>query len=94
MTFAVDHFNIIMVSKKKATQFQKAHELTYTVNEVSKDVYGDITIWCLFCVYEGRDVVEVGVAWRKHKQRNDIQYFTKLFATYKYKNHHEGQHAA
>jgi hypothetical protein len=45
-------------------------------------------------VYEGRDVVEVGVAGRKRKQCNDIQYFTKPFATYKYKSHHEGQHAA
>jgi hypothetical protein len=27
---------------------------------------------------------------RKRKQRNDIQYFTKPFTTYKYKSHHEG----
>ncbi len=46
----------------------------------------------MFCVYEGRDIVEVSVAGRKRKQRNDIQYFTKSFATYKYKSHHEGQH--
>ncbi len=47
----------------------------------------------LFCVYEGRDIVEVGVAGRKCKQRTDIQYFTKPFVTHKYKSHHEGQHA-
>jgi hypothetical protein len=43
---------------------------------------------------EGRDVVEVGVAGRKHKQHNDIKYFTKPFAPFKYRNHHEGQHAS
>jgi hypothetical protein len=41
-------------------------------------------------VYEGRDIIEVGVAGRKRKQHSDIQYFTKSFATYKYKSHHEG----
>jgi hypothetical protein len=48
----------------------------------------------LFCLYEGRQVVEVGVAGRKRKQRNDIQYFTKPFAPFKYRSHHLGQHAA
>ncbi len=83
-----------MASKKKATPFQKAHELTYAVKDVSKDVRGDITVWCLLCVYEGHDVIEVGVAGWKRKQHSDIQYFTNSFATYKYKSHHEGQHAA
>ncbi|CAM6005938.1 unnamed protein product [Sphagnum balticum] len=32
-----------MASKKKATPFQKAHELTYAVKEVSKDARGDVT---------------------------------------------------
>ncbi|CAM6023396.1 unnamed protein product [Sphagnum balticum] len=82
-----------MASKKKATPFQKAHELTYAIKEVSKDARGDVTVRCLFCVYEGHDIVEVDVAGRKCKQRNDIQYFTKPFTTYKYKSHHEGQHA-
>jgi hypothetical protein len=56
-----------MASKKKATPFQKAHELTYTVKEVSKDTRGDVTVWCLFCVYKGRDIVEVDVAGQKRK---------------------------
>jgi hypothetical protein len=82
-----------MASKKKVTPFQKVHELTYAVKEVSKDAHGNVTVRCLFCVYEGCDIVEVGVAGWKRKQRSDIQYFTKSFAAYKYKSHHEGQHA-
>jgi hypothetical protein len=56
-----------MASKKKATPFQKAHELTYAVKEVSKDTRGDVTVRCLFCVYKGHDIVEVGVAGQKRK---------------------------
>jgi hypothetical protein len=56
-----------MASKKKATPFQKAHELTYAVKEVSKDARGNVTVRCLFCVYEGHDIVEVGIAGRKRK---------------------------
>ncbi len=82
-----------MASKKKVTPFQKAHELTYAIKEVSKDACGNVTVRCLFSMYEGRDIVEVRVARQKRKQRSDIQYFMKPFATYKYKSHHEGQHA-
>jgi hypothetical protein len=40
-----------MASKKKATPFQKAHELTYAVKEVSKDARGDVTVRCfVLCV--------------------------------------------
>jgi hypothetical protein len=39
-------------------------------------------------------MVEVGVAGRKHKQRNDIKYLMKSFSSFKYRSHHEGQHAA
>jgi hypothetical protein len=71
-TFAVEHLNIKMASKKKATSFQKAHELTYAIKVISKDTCGDVAVGCLFCVYEGRDVIEVGVAGWKCKQRDDI----------------------
>jgi hypothetical protein len=39
-------------------------------------------------------VVEVDVMGRKRKQRSDIKYFTKSFSPFKYRSHHEGQHAA
>jgi hypothetical protein len=50
-----------------------------------------VTVRCKFCLHEGRDDVEVGVAGRKRKQRWDIKYFTKPFAPFKYRSHHEGQ---
>jgi hypothetical protein len=54
----------------------------------------DVTYWCKFCVYKGRDEVEVGVAGCKRKQRSDIQHFTKSFLPSKYRSHHIGQHGA
>jgi hypothetical protein len=57
------------------------------------NIHGDITVWCLFCLYQGQNVVEVDIAGQKHKQRNDIQYFTNSFSPFKYHSHHEGQHA-
>jgi hypothetical protein len=39
-------------------------------------------------------VVEVGVAGRKRKQCSNIKYFTKLFSSFKYCSHREGQHTA
>jgi hypothetical protein len=81
-------------SKKKAMSFQKAHSLDFALEVVSINVRGNVTVRCLFCLYKGRDVIEVDVAGRKHKQRTDIQYFTKPFAPFKYHSHHEGQHAA
>jgi hypothetical protein len=41
--------------------------LDFTLEVVSTDVRGDVTVRCLFYMYEGRDVVEVGVAGRKCK---------------------------
>ncbi len=55
---------------------------------------GDVIVRCLFCLHEGRDVIEVGVAGRKCKECGNIKYFTKLFASFKYYSHHEGQHAS
>ncbi|CAK9234576.1 unnamed protein product [Sphagnum troendelagicum] len=81
-------------SKRAATPFKKSHTLDFALEVVSTDSRGDVSVQCLFCLYEGRQVVEVGVAGRKRKQRNDIQYFTKSFAPFKYRSHHLGQHAA
>jgi hypothetical protein len=73
-----------MVTKKKPMPFQKLHALEFVVEIVSTDARGDVTIRCKFCLHKGCDVVEVDVAGRKHKQCNDIKYFTKPFAPFKY----------
>ncbi|CAM6063017.1 unnamed protein product [Sphagnum tenellum] len=77
-----------MASKKNATPFQKAHELTYAVKEVSKDACGDVTVWCLFCVYEGHDSVEVGVTRRKRKHEEKENYFNKCIKKTNTLDHH------
>ncbi|KAH8969952.1 hypothetical protein BDL97_02G060000 [Sphagnum fallax] len=82
------------MTSKKGTSFQKAHALDFTLEIISTNAHGDVTVRCLFCLYQGRDVVEVGIAGWKHKQRSDIKYFTKPFSPFKYYSHHEGQHAA
>jgi hypothetical protein len=51
-----------------------------------------VTVRCNFFLHEGRDIVEVGVAGLKRKQRRDIKYFTKPFAPFKYRSRHERQH--
>ncbi|CAM6072481.1 unnamed protein product [Sphagnum tenellum] len=66
------------------------HGLTYAIKVVSTTSNGDVICRCKFCVYEGRDEVEVGVAGHKHKQCSDIQYFTKPFLPGKYRSHHVG----
>lgn len=81
-----------MASKKQATPFQKAHALEFAVEIVSTDARGDVTVRCLFCLYEGRDIAEVGVTGRKRKYRSDIQYFMKPLSPFKYRSHHEGHH--
>jgi hypothetical protein len=78
------------MTSKKGTSFQKAHALDFALEIVLMDAHGDITIRCLFCLYQGRDVVEVSVVGRKRKQRSDIKYFTKPLSLFKYRSHHEG----
>ncbi|CAK9278564.1 unnamed protein product [Sphagnum jensenii] len=82
------------MTSKKGILFQKAHAQDFALEIVSTDVHGDVTVRCLFCLYQGRHVVKVNVVGRKRKQRNDIKYFTKPFSLFKYRSHHEGQHAA
>jgi hypothetical protein len=69
-------------------------DLTYAIKVVSTTSNGDVTCRCKFCVYEGRNEVEVGIVGCKRKQRSDIQYFTKLFLLGKYRSHHVRQHGA
>jgi hypothetical protein len=61
---------------------------------VSTDGNSDVTYMCLFCLHDGRDVVEVVAgSTRKRKSRSDITYFQKPFLPHKYRSHHSGQHA-
>jgi len=48
---------------------------------------------CLFYVHKGREVVSVG-AGSSRKRTDKIKYFNASFQPHKYRNHHEGQHAA
>jgi hypothetical protein len=67
------------MTSKKGTPFQKAHELDFALKIILTDAHGDVMVRCLFCLYQGRDVVK---------------YFTKSLSPFKYCSHHEGQHAA
>jgi hypothetical protein len=79
---------------KSNTPFQPKHKLEYALELVSTDGNGDVTYRCLFCLHDGRDVVEVVAgSTRKRKSRGDIKYFQKPFLPHKYRSHHSGQHA-
>lgn len=78
---------------KRNTPFQPKHSLEYGLEVTNEGVDGQV-VRCKFCLYEGREVVVTGPGSdRKRKSRVDIQYFYKPFTPYKYKSHHEGQHA-
>jgi hypothetical protein len=66
----------------------------YAIEVVSTVSNSNVTCRCKFCVYEGREEVEVGVTSCKCKQRSDIQYFTKSFFLGKYRSHHVRQYEA
>lgn len=78
-----------MATKKKPTLFWKSHALEFVAEIVSTNARGSMTVRCKFCLHEGRNVIEVGMAGHKHKQCNNIKYFTKSFASFKYRNHHK-----
>jgi hypothetical protein len=79
---------------KSNTPFQPKHKLENELELVSTDGNGDVTYRCLFCLHDGRDVVEVVAgSTRKRKSRSDIKYFQKPFLPHKYRSHHSGQHA-
>jgi hypothetical protein len=77
----------------KPTPFQPGHALEYAVEVMSRDAKGSATCWCLFCVHEGRDEVEIGQNGRKRKRTAQIKMFIALFYPHKYRSHHESQHA-
>jgi hypothetical protein len=78
---------------KAKTPWQPTHGVEYALEVVSIAGNGDITVRCMFCIYEGRDSIMVdSSSTRKRKSRNDIQYFLKPFLPHKYRSHHDGQH--
>ena len=64
---------------------QNAHALHFGVEVKSKDAKGSATCWCLFCVHEGLDEVEVGQNGRKRKRTGNIKMFTAPFYLHKYR---------
>ncbi|KAH8944234.1 hypothetical protein BDL97_13G098700 [Sphagnum fallax] len=84
----------IAMPPKAKTPWQPAHGLEYVLEVVSTVGNGDITVRCMFCIYEGRDSIVVdGNSTQKRKSCNDIKYFLKPFLPHKYISHHDGQHA-
>ncbi len=72
----------------KSTPFQMKHAVEFGMEVVSKDAKGDVTVWCLFCIHEGCDNVEVGGSSScKRKVMSTIKYFTKPFAPFNYRCH-------
>ncbi|CAK9882416.1 unnamed protein product [Sphagnum jensenii] len=57
------------MTNKKGTPFQKAHMLDFALKIVSTNTHGDVTVWCLFYLYQGGDVVETATAIQKTKDR-------------------------
>jgi hypothetical protein len=79
---------------KSNTPFQPKHKLENALELGSTDGNGDVTYRCLFCLHDGRDVVEVVAgSTRKRKSRSDIKCFQKPFLPHKYSSRHSGQHA-
>jgi hypothetical protein len=91
---AIAKLRVATEMSKKATPYQLGHGLMYAIEVVSMTSNGEVTCRCKFCVYEGRDEVEVSVVGCKCKQCSDIRYFTKPFLPGKYCSHRVGQHGA
>ena len=77
----------------RATPFQSKHCLDFGLEIVSRYKYGNPTVRCNFCAFEGRDQVTVNErgTW-KRKSRDDTKYFTTPFAPLNYRSHLNGQH--
>jgi hypothetical protein len=84
-----------MAPKSKAqTPFQATHALEFGLEVIKTEQKGDQTVRCLFCVYEGRNQVQVGLqTGRKRQSRSDIKYYVKPFAPQNYRSHLTSQHA-
>ncbi|CAI5741141.1 unnamed protein product [Hyaloperonospora brassicae] len=77
----------------RTTPFQSKHCLEFGLEIVSRDTYGNPTVRCNFCAFEGRGQVTVNEGGtRKRKSRDDIEYFTKPFAPLNYRSHLNGKH--
>uniref|UniRef100_A0AAV1T6A3 Transposase n=1 Tax=Peronospora matthiolae TaxID=2874970 RepID=A0AAV1T6A3_9STRA len=77
----------------KPTPFEYAHALRFGVKIKSKEAKGSATCWCLFCVHDGRDEVEVGQNGRKCKRNGITKVFTAPFYLFKCRSHFESQHS-
>ncbi|KDO25012.1 hypothetical protein SPRG_09742 [Saprolegnia parasitica CBS 223.65] len=76
------------MAPSRTTPFQSKHALEYGLELVATSADGDQTVRCKFCVYEGRDKVEVCPgATRKRKSRTDIQFFKRPFKPENYRSH-------
>jgi hypothetical protein len=53
--------------------------LEYAVEVMSHDAKGSATCWCLFCMHEGYDKVEISQNGRKWKRTAQIKMFTTPF---------------
>ncbi len=72
----------------KSTPFQTKYALEFSLEVVSKDVRGDVTVQCLFYIHKGRDSVEVDNSLgHKWKVTLNIKYFTKPFTPFNYRYH-------
>ena len=60
---------------------------------MTKDANGSTTYWCLFCVHEGRDEVEIIQNGRKRKRTGNIMMLTVPFFPHKYWSHLASHHA-
>uniref|UniRef100_M4BUH3 Uncharacterized protein n=1 Tax=Hyaloperonospora arabidopsidis (strain Emoy2) TaxID=559515 RepID=M4BUH3_HYAAE len=67
--------------------------LQFGVEVKTKDANGSAPCWCLFCVHEGRDEVEIGQNGRKRKRTGNIKMFTAQFFPHKYRSYLASQHA-
>ncbi len=65
----------------KPTPFQPGHTLEYAVEVVSRDAKGSATCWCLFCVHEGCDEVEIGQNGHKRKRTTQINVHRTVLPT-------------
>jgi hypothetical protein len=67
-------FQSVRCLNDKEDPFQTTHALEFDLEVVSKDARGDVNVQCLFCVYEGRDAIEVGgSSGRKRKACTTIK---------------------
>ena len=76
----------------RTTPFQSKQCLEFGLEIFSRDKYGNPTVQCNFCAFEGRDQVTVNEGGtRKRKSRDDTKYLTKTLAPLNYRSHLKGE---